>query len=65
MGFLLWEKGSGKQDGFEGGGGVELFFSGFCKIATCVNLGVTLKGLRAVENAAVGVEDSCVLDVKS
>ena len=26
MGFLLWEKGSGKQDGFEGGGGVELFF---------------------------------------
>ena len=41
------------------------FFFRFCKIATCVNLGVTLKGLRAVENVAVAVEDSCVLDVKS
>ena len=44
MGFLLWEEGSGKQDlrvvvGWS-------FFSGFCKIAACVNLGVTLKGLR-------------------
>ena len=31
---------------------VELSFSGFCKIAACVNLDVTLKGLRGVENAA-------------
>ena len=46
-------------------GGVELSFSGFCKIAACVNLGVTLKGLMGVENAAVAVEESCVLDVKS
>ena len=44
---------------------MELSFSGFCKIAACVNLGVTLKGLRRVENAAVAVEESCVLDVKS
>ena len=56
MGFLLWEEVSG---------GVELSFSGFCKIAACVNLGVTLKGLMGVENAAVAVEESCVLDVKS
>ena len=40
-------------------------FSGFCKIAACVNLGVTLKGLRGVENAAVAIEESFVLDVKS
>ena len=46
-------------------GGVELSFPGFCKIAACVNLGVTLKGLMGVENAAVAVEESCVLDVKS
>ena len=44
---------------------MELSFSGFCKIAACVNLGVTLKGLRGVENAAFAVEESCVLDVKS
>ena len=44
---------------------MELSFSGFCKIAACVNLGFTLKGLRGVENAAVAVEESCVLDVKS
>ena len=44
---------------------MELSFSGFCKIAACVNLGVTLKGLMGVENAAVAVEESCVLDVKS
>ena len=56
MGFLLWEEVSG---------GVELSFSGFCKIAACVNLDVTLKGLMGVENAAVAVEESCVLDVKS
>ena len=49
----------------KGSGGVELSFSGFCKIAACVNLGVTLKGLRGVENAAVAVEESCVVDVKS
>ena len=42
---------------------MELSFSGFCKIAACVNLGVTLKGLRGVENASVAVEESCVLDV--
>ena len=51
--------------GFKVSGGVELSFSGFCKIAACVNLGVTLKGLMGVENAAVAVEESCVLDVKS
>ena len=44
---------------------MELSFSGFCKIAACVNLGVTLKGLRGVENSAVAVEESCVLDVES
>ena len=47
IGFLLWEEGSGKQ----GLRVVELSFSGFCNIAACVNLGVTLKGLRGVENA--------------
>ena len=54
-----------RKAGFKGSGGVELSFSGFCKIAACVNLGVTLKGLRGVENAAVAVEESCMLDVKS
>ena len=34
-----------RKAGFKGGGGMELFFSGFCKIAACVNLGVTLKAL--------------------
>ena len=48
IGFLLWEEGSGKQ----GIRVVELSFSGFCNIAACVNLGVTLKGLRGVENAS-------------
>ena len=52
-----------KKAGFKVSGGVELSFSGFCKIAACVNLGVTLKGLMGVENAAVAVEESCVLDV--
>ena len=61
MGFLLWEEASGKQDGC----GVELSFSGFCKVAACVNLGVTVEGLRGVENAAVAVEQSFLLDVKS
>ena len=36
MRFLLWEEGSGKQD-LNGGGGAELSFSGFCKVAACVN----------------------------
>ena len=54
-----------RKAGFKGFGGVELSFSGFCEIAACVNLGVTLKGFRGVENAAVAVEESCVLDVKS
>ena len=62
MRFLLWE--GVRKAGFKGSGGVELSFSGFCKIAACVNLGVTLKGLRGVENSAVAVEESCVLDVK-
>ena len=52
-----------RKAGFKSSGGVELSFSGFCKIAACVNLGVTLKGLRGVENASVAVEESCVLDV--
>ena len=42
---------------------MDVFFKGFCKIAACVNLGVTLKGLRGVDNAVVAVEESCVLDV--
>ena len=54
-----------RKEGFKGGGGVELTFSGFCKIAACFKSGVTYKGLRRVENAAVAVEESCVLDVKS
>ena len=41
MGFLLLGGGVRKA-GFKGSGGVELSFSGFCKIAACVNLGVTL-----------------------
>ena len=55
--------GAVRKAGFKGSGGVKLSFSGFCKIAACVNIGVTLKGLRRVENAAVAVEESCVLDV--
>ena len=51
MGFLMWEEGSG--------------FSGFWEIAACVNSGVTLKGLRGVENVVVAVEESCVPGVKS
>ena len=54
-----------RKAGFTGFGGVELSFSGFCEIAGCVNLDVTLKGFRGVANAAVPVEESCVLDVKS
>ena len=44
--------------GFTAGGRVELSFSGFCKIAACVNLGVTLKDLRGVENTAIAVEET-------
>ena len=44
---------------------MELSFSGFCKVAAFLKSGVTLKELRGVENAAVAVEVSCVLDVKS
>ena len=45
--------------------GWSFLFQVFCKTAACVNLGVTFNGLRGVENAAVAVEESCVLDVKS
>ena len=54
-----------RKAGFKGSGGAEPSFSGFCKIAACVNLGVTLKGLRGVENTAVAVEESCVFGVRS
>ena len=54
-----------RKAGFKCGGGLEPSFSGFCETAACVNLGVTLKGLRGVDNAAVAVEASWVLDVKS
>ena len=53
-----------RKAGFKGGCRVELSFSGFCKEAACVNLGVTVKGLRGVENAAVAVEESFLFDVK-
>ena len=42
---------------FKGGDRLELSFLRFCEIVACVNLGVTLKGLRGVENAAVAVEE--------
>ena len=58
-------RGGVRKAGFKSGCEVELSFSGFSKVAACVNLGVTLKGLGGVENAAVAVEESCVLDVKS
>ena len=58
-------RGGVRKAGFKGGGGVELSFSGFCRIAACINFGVMMKGLREVENAAVVVEESCVLYVKS
>ena len=64
VGFLLWEERSGKQD-LRVVVGWSFLFSGFCKTAACVNLGVTLKALRGVDNAAIAVEESCVLDVKS
>ena len=34
-----------KKVGFKSGCGVELTFSGFCKIATCFKSGVSKKGL--------------------
>ena len=54
-----------RKAGFKGGGGVKLPFSGFCKIAACAKLGVTLKRLRGLDNAAVAAEESRVLDDKS
>ena len=39
-----------RKAGFKGGGVVELSFSGFCKIAASVKLGVTLKGLCLKES---------------
>ena len=45
-----------RKAGLKGGGVVELSFSGFCKIAACVNLGVTLKGLGRVNNAAIAAK---------
>ena len=41
-----------RKAGFKGGERLKLSFSGFCEIAACVNLGVTLEGLRGVDNAA-------------
>ena len=64
MGFLLSGEGAGKHD-LRVVVGWSFLFQVFSKIAACVNLGVTLKGLRRVENVAVAVEESCVLDVKS
>ena len=52
-----------RKAGFKGGDGVRLSLSSFWE--TCVNSGVTLKGLRGVENAVVAVEESCVLNIKS
>ena len=40
-----------RKAGFNGGGGVRLSFPGFLGIAACVNSGVTLRGLRGVDNA--------------
>ena len=45
-----------RKAGFKGGGLVELSFSWFCKIAACVNLGVTLNGLGGVDNAAIAAK---------
>ena len=50
---------------FKGGEGVRLSLSGFERWPLLFNSGVSLKGLRGVENAVVAVEESCVLDVKS
>ena len=47
-----------RKAGFNCGGGVELLLLGFWII------GVTLKGLWGVDNGAVAVEESCVLDAK-
>ena len=58
-------RGGVRKAGFTDGGGVRLSLSGFLERDAWVYSGVTLKGLRGVENAAVTVEESCVLDVKS
>ena len=59
MGFLVWEERSGKQD-------LRVVVGWGFLFQACVNSGVTLKGLRGVDNAAVvAFEESCVLDVKS
>ena len=59
MGFLVWEERSEKQD-------LRVVVGWGFLFQACVNSGVTLKGLRGVDNAAVvSVEESCVLDVKS
>ena len=42
-----------RKAGSKGGAGVRFSLSGFLEIAACVNSGVTLKGLRGVENAVV------------
>ena len=39
---------------------MELPVSSFCKVAACLKIGVTMKGLRGAENN-VTVEESCVL----
>ena len=62
-GFLLWEKESGKQD-LSVVEGCD-FLVRFLRDSHLCYSGVTLKGLRGVENAVVAVDESCVLDVKS
>ena len=52
-----------RKAGFKAGDRLELSFSGLYEIAACVKSGVTLKGLRGVENVAVAVAEFCVLDV--
>ena len=43
-----------RKAGFKGGGGVELSFSSFCKIAAWFKSGDALKGLRGVESTVLG-----------
>ena len=45
-----------RKVGFKGGEGVRLSLLGFSEIASSANSGVTLKGLRRVENAVVAVK---------
>ena len=66
MGFLLWEKGTEKQDFGVDGGGVKLSLSGYWEIAACTNSGVTLKGLREWRMLSLLSKNlASVLDVKS